>query len=358
MVKAPGVVLGRKGVVGSVHFVEQDFWPHDTSLWVKDFHGNDPRYVYYFFRGHARELSALDVGSANPTLNRNHVHPIEVPWPSSLDEQRLIAGILGSLDDRITLLRETNTTLEAIAQALFKSWFVDFDPVHSKMQGRAPEGMDEATAALFPDSFEESELGPVPKGWQSGNLKDLLNESTSRIGNLNSIVLSAVQTGHLVPSDEHFTKKVYSANISNYKLVQPLAFAYNPSRINIGSIGLNEKENTGAVSPIYVVASAYSKGCAYFVWHHLRTKRIKEIIKNMASGTVRQSVSFRDFGSIPLVIPSDDALDCFYQIREILYSKVKANNTLVETLIAARDTLLPRLISGQLSLTEVATETI
>jgi type I restriction enzyme S subunit len=79
--------------------------------------------------------------------------------------QQRIAGVLKALDDRITLLRETNTTLEAIAQALFKSWFVDFDPIHAKMQGLAPEGMDEATAALFPDSFEESELGDVPKGW-------------------------------------------------------------------------------------------------------------------------------------------------------------------------------------------------
>ena len=83
--------------------------------------------------------------------------------------QDAIAGVLGALDDRITLLRETNATLEAIAQALFKSWFVDFDPVHAKQQGRAPEGMDEATAALFPDSFEESELGLVPKGWRVGS---------------------------------------------------------------------------------------------------------------------------------------------------------------------------------------------
>jgi len=74
--------------------------------------------------------------------------------------------LLEGIESRVTLLRETNTTLEAIAQSLFKSWFVDFDPVHAKQQGRIPEGMDEATAALFPDSFEESELGLVPKGWR------------------------------------------------------------------------------------------------------------------------------------------------------------------------------------------------
>ena len=87
------------------------------------------------------------------------------------------AGILGALDDRITLLRETNATLEAIAQALFKSWFVDFDPVRAKQEGRAPEGMDEATAALFPDGFEESELGLVPRGWRVGSIDDYAKSS-------------------------------------------------------------------------------------------------------------------------------------------------------------------------------------
>src|SRR3984893_12486934 len=77
----PGVVLGRKGVVGSVYYVSSDYWPHDTTLWVKDFHGNDPRFVYYFFKWMAPRIATMDVGSANPTLNRNHVHPIEILWP-------------------------------------------------------------------------------------------------------------------------------------------------------------------------------------------------------------------------------------------------------------------------------------
>ena len=91
-----------------------------------------------------------------------------------ITEQNRVANLLSELDDRITLLRETNATLEAIAQALFTSWFVDFDPVRVKMEGRTPEGMDEATAALFPDGFEESAVGLVPRGWPVGTLQDLL----------------------------------------------------------------------------------------------------------------------------------------------------------------------------------------
>src|ERR1035437_10043171 len=170
-VKGPGVVLGRKGVVGSVFYVEEDYWPHDTSLWVKDFHGNYPRFVYYFFKSVALQIARMDVGSANPTLNRNHVHPMPIVWPP-LPEQKAIAAILGSLDDKIELNRRMNATLEATARALFQSWFVDFDAVRAKLDGRQPAGMAPATAALFPATFNDSPLGHIPTGWNAIPLYD------------------------------------------------------------------------------------------------------------------------------------------------------------------------------------------
>jgi type I restriction enzyme S subunit len=161
---APGVVLGRKGVVGSVYFVPTDYWPHDTTLWVKDFHGNDPHFVYYFFRHLAPRLASMDVGSANPTLNRNHVHPIEILWPP-FREQVAIALVLGALDDKIELNRRMNETLEGMARALFKSWFVNFDPVRVKAEG-SNCGLPKSIADLFPESFVPSEKGEIPSGWQ------------------------------------------------------------------------------------------------------------------------------------------------------------------------------------------------
>lgn len=119
------------------------------------------------------------VGATMPNLNTGILSDVPINLPP-ISVQREIAAILGSLDDRITLLRETNTTLEAIAQALFKSWFVDFDPVHAKMQGRPPDGMIDATAALFPDSFEETELGAVPKGWKWKPLNDAYEINPTR----------------------------------------------------------------------------------------------------------------------------------------------------------------------------------
>ncbi len=170
-VDGPGVVIGRKGTLGTVFYLENDFWPHDTTLWVKDFHGNDPKFVFYFFKN--LDVSRLNVGSANPTLNRNHVHPINTLWPP-LIEQRTVARILGSLDDKIEANRRMNETLEAMARAIFKSWFVDFDPVRALAEGRAPAGMDAETAALFPDGFEEIEGRVVPSGWMVGSFDETI----------------------------------------------------------------------------------------------------------------------------------------------------------------------------------------
>ena len=137
----------------------------------------NPYFIYYFLRsplGQRRLLAnTSQVGVPAIAQALTSIRNIKVPLPS-LNVQDSIVSTLRLIDDRIALLRETNTTLEAIAQALFKSWFVDFDPVHAKQQGREPEGMDSETAALFPDCFEESELGLVPREWQVGKVEQLL----------------------------------------------------------------------------------------------------------------------------------------------------------------------------------------
>ncbi|MHC5727886.1 MAG: restriction endonuclease subunit S, partial [Nostoc sp.] len=170
-VSAPGVVTGRYGTIGQVFYIKEDYWPLNTTLFVKDFKGNDPLFVSFLLRT-IDFLSCSDKSSV-PGLNRNDLHLIKVKLPP-LSEQKAIAHILGTLDDKIELNREMNQTLEAMARAIFKSWFVDFDPVRAKMEGRQPAGMDAATAELFPDEFEESALGMIPKGWRIGKLDDLL----------------------------------------------------------------------------------------------------------------------------------------------------------------------------------------
>ena len=169
MVKGPGVVLGRSGSLGGGQFIEHDFWPLNTTLWVRDFKTNDPRFCYFLLK--SLDLKQLNAGSGVPTLNRNHVHPLPVRVPP-IPEQRVIAHILGTLDDKIELNRRMNATLDAMARALFRSWFVDFDPVRAKTEG-LDTGLPKDIADLFPDQLVDSELGQIPNGWEVGCVKDL-----------------------------------------------------------------------------------------------------------------------------------------------------------------------------------------
>ena len=179
LAKGPGLVIGRSGAsIGRLHFSEVDYWPHNTCLYVTDFLGSNPRFAYYLLQ--TLNLAGYNSGSAQPSLNRNFIYSIRIQVPARREQDEIV-DVLNSLDCRIAILRDTNATLEAIAQALFKSWFVDFDPVRAKQQGLAPAGMDEATAALFPDSFEESALGLVPKGWQPVALADAFEINPSRV---------------------------------------------------------------------------------------------------------------------------------------------------------------------------------
>lgn len=186
------IVIGRVGsYCGSVHYSTGSCWVTDNAIKATAKADNDPRFLYYLLKH--LDLNNWRSGSGQPLLNQATLNAIEAPIPSPV-VQREISEMIGGLDDRITLLRETNATLEAIAQALFKSWFVDFDPVRAKMEGRVPEGMDEATAALFPDSFEETELGAVPRGWKVGKFEDFIQripvgkkfdqKSASAVGNI------------------------------------------------------------------------------------------------------------------------------------------------------------------------------
>lgn len=125
-VKGPGVVTGRCGTIGQVFYVPSDFWPLNTTLYVRDFKGNDPRFVSYFLRG--LNYLAYSDKAAVPGVNRNHLHQAKVHVPKDVGEQRAIAHILGTLDDKIELNRRMSETLEQMARALFKAWFVDFDP--------------------------------------------------------------------------------------------------------------------------------------------------------------------------------------------------------------------------------------
>lgn len=181
--QGPGVTVGRSGAsAGTVCYIEQDYWPLNTCLYVRDFKGNDPRFTFYFLQ--TFNLAGLNSGSAQPSLNRNYIHPVAARFPDP-PEQRAISSVLSALDDKIELNRRMNETLEGMAQAIFRDWFVDFGPVRRKaagetdavaiMGGLTPDPARAAQlAALFPDAFGGDGL---PETWRLAPFGSLLESS-------------------------------------------------------------------------------------------------------------------------------------------------------------------------------------
>ena len=271
----------------------------------------------------------------------------KVPCP----EQRAIAHVLGTLDDKIELNRRMNETLEEMARALFKSWFVDFEPVRAKMDGRwrrgeSLPGLPAEHYDLFPDRLVPSELGEIPEGWAVGSFGNIVRKRNDRVGDQEAIVLSAIASGELVRSDDQFKKRVYSYSIAKYLAVRQWDIAYNPSRINIGSVGLHKAPWIGAVSPVYVVATPKS-GFHWYLDFAIKLGHCKSWIETLASGSVRQSLSYQDFASIPWVIPAPHVVERFNRLWEVFRQIVLSNKSDSRTLAEQREVMLPKLMSGE-----------
>ena len=376
-VKAPGVVIGRSGSIGGGQYIEKDFFPLNTTLYVKDFKGHYPRFIYYLLK--SIDFTSFNVGTGVPTLNRNHLSSILIS-DLGIDKEKEIANILGSLDQKIQLNTQINQTLEQIAQALFKSWFVDFDPVRAKVQalsdglsleqaelaamqaisGKTPEELTAfsqaqperyaelaETAKAFPCEMVEVDGVEVPKGWRIGTFTDITESRREKVKNDKAMVLSAVSSGELVKSEEYFTKQVFSKSIDKYLKVYKWDFAYNPARINIGSIGLHEADYLGAVSPVYEVFSVSDK-YHWFLKRILNLETTKIKIQSLCTGSVRQTLKLKDFQSIDCVIPDEKTLSIFNKKWEEYRTLILENNKNTQTLSEIRDLLLPRLLSGKI----------
>ena len=295
---------------------------------------NDADFIYYLMTVVGKHLNYLSkTSTAVPIINKSTFANYEIEIPN-IKEQKRIGKILSSLDDKIELNRRINDNLEQQAQALFKSWFVDFEPFKK-------------------GKFIDSELGMIPEGWQVEELGNITNSITEKVGKRTDVkVLSPVNTGDLLLSEEYFTKQVYSKTLAKYIMVAPNDFAYNPARINIGSIGMNTFDFSGCVSPVYVVFRCEKE------YHHFfnifkATKNFKEEVNTRAIGGVRQTLSYKDFSLIKIVYPPKEAVEQFNKIYSHIMTLIKKNVLENKRLHQTRDTLLPKLMSGELKINDI-----
>jgi len=348
----PGdVVFTSKGTVGRFALVknttERFVYSPQLSFWrVLDQKLIEPQFLYYWMYG--REFrqqfygvkSQTDMADYVSLYDQRQMHITLPPLP----EQRAIAHILGSLDDKIELNRQMNATLESLARAIFKSWFVDFDPVYAKANGEPPAGMDAATAALFPDGFVESELGMIPKGWRIGTVGEDFN----------------ITMGQSPPGE---TYNEEGDGLPFYQGRRDFGFRYPDVRVYCNSPTRFAKSGDTLVSvraPVGdinmadedccigrgVAAIRHKTGSRSYTYYAMQS--LQNIFgKFETEGTVFGSLNKQDFHNIEFLIPPFRLVEKFeltvFAVDQIIEMNTQQSRTLAEL----RDTLLPKLISGE-----------
>ncbi len=365
--KRHDVVLTTRGTVGNVALFDDSIHFEDVRinsgmvLLRADQSKLLPRFLFQFVRSplFKEQVGALTTGSAQPQLPIRDIRRVEIPLPP-LAEQKAIASVLGSLDDKIELNRRMNATLEAMARALFQSWFVDFDPVRAKLDGRQPAGIDPATAALFPEHFVHGEHDMLPVGWRLTAIEEVCAINGWTLGKndnletLEYVEISEVSRGNI-------------ANIATYprgeepsRARRRLRHGYtvlSTVRPDRGSyfLALNPPENRVASTGFAVLTP--TKLPWSFMHAALTQAEVSDHLGQMADGGAYPAVRPEIIGAMQVALPNEPKiLEDFHRTCAPLFEQAEANRTESRTLATLRDTLLPKLLSGELSVASLDTQ--
>lgn len=344
----PGVILGRKGAYRGVQFSPDPFFVIDTAYYVVPKSELDMRWLFYAVKHY--KLGEIDDGSPIPSTTRAAVYMQDIEVPP-LPEQRAIAHILGTLDDKIELNRRMNETLEAMARALFKSWFVDFKPVRVKAGGR-DAGLPREIADLFPNSLEDSKLGEVPKGWRvrsfadtveiigGGTPKTSVNEYWNGDISWYSVVDAPFDTDVFVIDTE---KHITNAGLDNSSTrLLPEGATIISARGTVGKLAL-----VGA--PMAMNQSCYGlvglEGGASFTY--FMTSNLVSALKQHSHGSVFDTITRETLAGVHVIAPSAAVTEAYEKMADPVMQRIKTNLKESRTLAVQRDALLPKLLSGE-----------
>ena len=350
-VTGPGVVTGRYGTLGEVFFVPDDFWPLNTTLYVRDFKGNDPRFINYLLKG--IDFLSYSDKAAVPGLNRNHLHEAPVLFSDDIQEQCDIAHILGTLDDKIELNRRMNETLEAMAQALFKSWFVDFDPVRAKAEGRDP-GLPRFLATLFPARLVHSELGEIPEGWEPSSLPEVIEVNPSR--SLRKGEVAPYLDMANMPTQGHTPECVVDRPFGSgmrFMNGDTLVARITPCLENgkVAFVDFLKDGQIGWGSTEYIVLRPRQPLSAEFAYCLARSVEFREFaVQSMTGSSGRQRVPAQSLDHFRLAVCPQPISDAFGRAVGPMFARASEAVAEARTLAALRDSLLPKLISGEIRL--------
>ena len=387
-VKAPGVVIGRSGSIGGGQYIEKDFFPLNTTLYVKDFKGHYPRFIYYLLK--SIDFTSFNVGTGVPTLNRNHLSSILIS-DLGIDKEKEIANILGSLDQKIQLNTQINQTLEQIAQALFKSWFVDFDPVRAKVQalsdglsleqaelaamqaisGKTPEELTALsqtqpdryaelaeTAKAFPCEMVEVDGVEVPKGWEVKSLPEIIDflegpgirnwQYTDEEDGIKFINIRCIQNGDLtLTTANKITKEEAFGKYKHFQLEEDDIVVSTSG--TLGRFAFVRKEhlplslNTSVIRFRPIKNKSTLGFIAGFVENQLQHE-----LEIRASGSAQRNFGPTHLKQISLLVPDFKLLELHQKYASSLFEKRKQLLSEIDVLKDTRDLLLPKLLNGEI----------
>ncbi len=341
IVHANDLVFPHRGSIGLVGIVPRnktERYALSSSLMklTCDRKQVEPLFLFYFFRSDEGRYELLKnastVGTPGIGQPLSSLRSIKVPLPP-LAEQKAIAAVLGALDDKIELNRRMNATLEAMARALFQSWFVDFDPVRAKLDGRQPVGLDQGTAALFPDSFQDSTLGPIPHGWRAAHLEEIATVGSGKRPEYCSDVLSPECNIPIYGGGGrigYVTSALYDKPILLTGRVGTLGLIFRTAEPSWPS------DNTLTVEP--------QPGLLDFTYFILKGFDLLALNR----GSTQPLLTQTDLKRQALVLPAKDVVKAFANVSEPIFRQITSNERESRTLATLRDWLLPKLLSGEL----------
>ena len=318
--------------------------------------GNDKaitKYLMYALQN--VNLDAYITGAVMPKITQSNLNLISLPY-FEIGTQRKIVNILDGLDKRIDLFKETNKTLESIAQAIFKSWFIDFNPVHAKQQGIACPGIDKATADLFPDSFEESEQGLIPTGWTIKQLKDIAVRHVEKIKNVVDweneylIDLSRIDSKTLFNIKNGLGKEL-TTSVTKFAKGDILFGAIRPYFHKVTLANLNGVTNIS----VFVIRPSVDFYHEYLASLMFRETTVDFSVR-LSKGTKMPVISWSDLSTLKITLAPESIIKKYSELISPLMKKGIENSALINTLTSTRDALLPRLISGKLDSSNIEEE--
>ena len=347
------IIIGRVGTYcGSLHYSDSACWVTDNAIRATAIGRNKPSFLSYLLR--TLRLNARRTGSGQPLLNQTILSeiPVVVPHPR---EQGAIAHVLGTLDDKIELNRRMNETLEGMARALFKSWFVDFDPVRAKMEGR-DTSLPRDIADLFPDRMVDSEMGEVPEAWQPGTLNDLARLNPESWSSRNTpdciryVDLANTKWGFINDIQEFTWEDAPSRGRRILRRGDTIVGTVRPRN---GSFALIDRDGlTGSTA--FAVLRPTTPTERELVWCAATSRNAIERLAHLADGGAYPAVRPRAILDTAVALPTARIRLVFSSLAAPLVNRMGATQRESRTLAALRDTLLPKLISGEIRVPDTA----